>query len=159
MKNLLILIAFLTAMCSKASAQTQDDVIFTEVEVLPEYPGGMANMMSFVMRNMKYPAEAASQGVQGRVIVKFVVERDGKLSNITAEKTSIGMNADDGKAKVVAYRQYNATAESEDTKEGVGALEAEAIRVVKAMPKWKPAMQRGRKVRCYFTVPFTFRLN
>lgn len=103
--------------------------IFQVVEEMPEYPGGMGECLRFLGKNIKYPLESQKAGVQGKVIVQFVVEKDGSIAN-PAVVRSIDPN-----------------------------LDGEAIRVISIMPKWKPGMQKGRPVRVKYTVPVTFRLN
>ena len=99
------------------------------VEVMPQFPGGSSKLFEFLSMNIKYPAEAEKNDVQGRVIATFVVEKDGEISN----------------AKVV--------------KSVHPALDAEALRVINSMPKWIPGMQNGEAVRVKYTVPVTFRLQ
>ncbi len=107
----------------------KDDRVWNVVEQMPKFPGGDAGLMSFLKDNIKYPAEAEKAGKQGRVVVTFVVGKDGAVNN----------------AKVV---------KSVDEK-----LDAEALRVVNAMPKWQPGKQRGQEVNVMYTIPVTFRLN
>ena len=107
----------------------KDDRVWNVVEQMPKFPGGDAGLMSFLKDNLKYPAEAEKAGKQGRVVVTFVVGKDGAVNN----------------AKVVR---------SVDEK-----LDAEALRVVNAMPKWQPGKQRGQEVNVMYTIPVTFRLN
>ena len=99
------------------------------VEKMPQFPGGTGKLFEFLSKNVKYPAEAENNDVQGRVIVTFVVEKDGEISN----------------AKVV--KSVHPT------------LDAEALRVVNSMPSWTPGMQNGEAVRVKYTVPVTFRLQ
>ena len=103
--------------------------VFMVVENMPEFPGGTAELMKFLAQNIKYPVEAQQKGEQGRVIVQFVVGKDGKLSDIKIMR-SISP-----------------------------ALDAEAIRVVKAMPDWKPGTQRGQAVAVKYTIPISFSLE
>ncbi len=103
--------------------------VFDVVEEMPSFPGGTGALMSYLSSNIKYPVVAQENGVQGRVIVSFVVERDGSISD----------------AKV---------ARSVDP-----SLDREALRVVKSMPKWKPGKQNGQAVRVKYTVPVVFRLQ
>ena len=93
-----------------------------------EFPGGMAKLMSWLSSNIRYPEAAAQNDIQGRVIVKFVVEKDGSIGNVTVVK---GVDKD---------------------------LDREAIRVVKKMPKWQPGKNNGVSVRSYFNLPVTFKL-
>ena len=99
------------------------------VENQPEFPGGMAELMKFLQKNMKYPSICQEQGIQGRVIVQFVVNTDGSIVDAQVVKP------------VNPY------------------LDKEALRVVSIMPKWSPGKQRGKAVRVRFTLPVTFRLN
>ena len=94
-----------------------------------EFPGGMGECLKFLGKNIKYPVEAQKAGVQGKVIVQFVVEKDGNIAN----------------PKVVRSIDPD--------------LDGEAIRVISIMPKWKPGMQKGQPVRVKYTVPVTFRLD
>ena len=114
---------------SKESDEPNPNKVFDVVEQMPQYPGGMPALFQYISKNIKYPAEAEKAGVQGRVIVTFVVEKDGNVSN----------------AKVV--KSINPT------------LDAEALRVVNGMPNWTPGMQNGEPVRVKYTVPVTFRLQ
>lgn len=103
--------------------------VFQVVEEMPEYPGGMAECLKFLGQNIKYPVEAQQKGIQGKVIVRFVVEKDGSISNPMVVR---GISPH---------------------------LDGEAIRVVSIMPKWKPGIQKGQPVRVQFTIPITFSLT
>ena len=105
------------------------DEIFVVVEQQPEFPGGPEALLKFIGENVRYPKEAQEKGIQGRVIVNFVVNKDGSLSDM---KVVRGQDA---------------------------SLDAEAIRIISTMPKWKPGMQRGQAVNVRFTLPITFRLE
>ena len=103
--------------------------IFTVVEEMPEFPGGMNELLKYLAKSIKYPVIAQENGIQGRVICAFVVNRDGSIVD----------------AEVLR---------------GVDpSLDKEALRVIMAMPKWKPGKQRGKPVRVKYTVPVTFRLQ
>jgi len=108
---------------------SEPDKAFDVVENMPEFPGGMAEMMKFLSTNVKYPASALKDSIQGRVIATFIVEKDGSTSNI----------------KVVKHV-------SDD-------LDAEAVRVIELMPKWIPGRQNGKEVRVKYTIPIAFRLQ
>ncbi|MBP5340043.1 MAG: TonB family protein [Prevotella sp.] len=108
---------------------TDFDDVFDVVEQMPEFPGGMESLMMFLAENVCYPEAAFKAGAQGRVLVQFVVDTEGRVNN----------------AKVV--KKVN------------DDLDAEAIRVVGSMPKWKPGMQNGKLVRVRYTLPITFRLK
>ena len=103
--------------------------VFDIVEEMPSFPGGQGALMSFLNSNIKYPVVAQENGVQGRVIVGFVVERDGSITDVKVMR-------------------------SVDP-----SLDREAQRVVKAMPRWKPGKQNGSAVRVKYTVPVVFRLQ
>lgn len=108
----------------------EEQTIFEVVEQMPEFPnGGMAGLMQFLSKNIKYPTIAQENGTQGRVTVQFVVNKDGSIVD----------------AKVLGgVDPY---------------LDKEALRVINSMPKWKPGMQRGKPVRVIYTVPVMFRLQ
>ena len=99
------------------------------VDEMPEYPGGMDAMMKFVAENLKYPEQMQKEKVEGRVLLSFVVEKDGSVTNI------------------------------EEVQSPHPVLTEEAIRVVKLMPKWKPGKQDGKEVRVQFNLPITFKLT
>lgn len=103
--------------------------VFDVVEEMPSFPGGQGALMSYLASNIKYPVVAQENGVKGRVIVSFVVERDGSISDVRV-------------------------ARSVDP-----SLDREAQRVVKSMPRWKPGKQNGSAVRVKYTVPVVFRLQ
>ena len=109
--------------------QSAPEIVFDVVEQMPEFPGGAEGMMTFLANTVKYPKEAMEKGLEGRVLVRFVIEKDGSVSE----------------PKVV--RSPNEE------------LDAEALRVVKAMPKWTPGKQNGRVVRVNYTIPVTFKLQ
>ena len=110
-------------------APSETDNAFDVVEQMPEYPGGIQEMMKFLSMTVKYPEAASKAGIQGRVVVQFIVEKDG---TVTSGKVMKSVNEE---------------------------LDAEALRVVNAMPKWKPGMQKGQAVRVKYTIPITFRLS
>ena len=103
--------------------------VFDVVEEMPSFPGGNAALMSYLNSNTEYPVVAQENGVQGRVIISFVVERDGSISDVKV-------------------------ARSVDP-----SLDREAQRVVKSMPRWTPGKQNGQTVRVKYTVPVVFRLQ
>ena len=96
---------------------------------MPQFPGGQAALMEYLTKNVKYPEEAHKKGVQGRVIATFVVEEDGSITNANIAKSVDPL------------------------------LDAEALRVVNAMPNWTPGMQRGKAVRVKYTIPINFMLQ
>lgn len=103
--------------------------VFRVVEVMPKFPGGDAELLKFIAKNVKYPQESQNKGEQGRVICSFVVTKDGTLTNY---KVIRGISP---------------------------ALDQEAVRVLQMMPRWTPGTQRGEPVAVKYTVPITFRLK
>lgn len=109
--------------------QLESDRVFSVVEQMPSFPGGMGAMMQYLSSNIKYPKEAEKKGIQGRVLLSFIVQTDGSITDVRISK-------------------------SVDP-----SLDKEAIRVVKSMPKWIPGRQNGEPVRVKYTFPVTFRLQ
>ena len=109
--------------------EVEEQEIFQVVEEMPEFPGGMGECMKWLSKNMKYPTISQENGVQGRVIVQFVVNKDGSIVDPVV---------------VRGVDPY---------------LDKEALRVIAMMPKWKPGKQRGKAVRVKYTVPVMFRLQ
>ncbi len=107
----------------------EETKVFDVVEQMPSFPGGPSALMQYLGSNIKYPVVAEENGVQGRVVCTFVVERDGSITDVRVVK-------------------------SVDP-----SLDREAVRVVKSMPKWIPGKQNGSAVRVKYTVPVTFRLQ
>ena len=107
----------------------EENKVFDVVEQMPSYPGGMGALMQYLSSHIKYPAIAEENGIQGRVICTFVVERDGSITDVKIAK-------------------------SVDP-----SLDKEAMRVVSKMPKWIPGKQNGSAVRVKYTLPVTFRLQ
>jgi periplasmic protein TonB len=103
--------------------------IFTVVESMPSFPGGEAARIEYLNNNIKYPQMARESGIQGRVFVTFVVERDGSVTDVKVLR-GIG-----------------------------GGCDEEAVRVIQNMPKWEPGKQRGKPVRVQFNMPILFKLN
>ncbi len=118
----------ITANAQKTVVSQTDQKVFDTVEQMPEYPGGMQAMIEFLQTNMKYPEDAAKQKVEGRVMVQFVVETDGSVSDVHVAKQVFP------------------------------SLDAEAIRVVQAMPKWTPGKEKGKVVRVKYNLPIVFRM-
>lgn len=121
---LVLLFSFMTS-----TAQTKkNDMVFDVVEVMPQFPGGQIAMLQYLMKNIKYPEQAMKEGIQGRVAVRFIVEKDGSISDV---KPILSVHP---------------------------LLNKEAVRVVESMPKWTPGKQNGKPVRVRFNVPVMFKL-
>lgn len=141
-----------------------DEKVYDVVEVLPKYQGGEAALYEFLMKNVKYPAAAIDYGVQGRVIVSFIVEKDGTLSNINTAKVYDPKSGQElSEVTVVAHSNLQTPEQAEAAKhqaEGIKALKAEAERVVKALPhRWEPGKKDGKPARTRFNLPVLFRLQ
>ena len=115
---------------SPASANDDPEKIHEVVEVQPEFPGGMKEMAKYIKSNLKYPEAAAKVSAEGKAFVQFVVKADGSISDVQIMRSS-----------------------------GNESLDAEALRVVKAMPKWRPAMNKGKAVNVKFVLPVVFKLQ
>ena len=125
-------LAILLMVNTNAMAQNKkkaNDKVLEKAEVMPEFLGGDQAMMDFVAKNVQYPQEARDNEISGRVLVGFIVEKDGSIADVKVVK-GIG-----------------------------GGCDEEAVRVVKAMPKWKPGKDKGKPVRVSYVMPFTFKLQ
>ena len=109
--------------------EEDDEEFFMVVENMPEFPGGDLGLMKFIQKNVRYPAIAKEYNITGKVYVSFIVDRQGKVTNV----------------KIVRGVDKN--------------LDAEALRVVSLLPKYRPGQQRGKAVRVMFTIPINFTLN
>jgi len=110
--------------------EENENVVFKVVETMPSFPGGDAALMKFISDNVRYPAIAQENGIQGRAICQFTVEKDGSITDIQIVRSA-----------------------------GDETLDKEAKRVIKSMPKWSPGKQRGKAVRVSYTIPINFRLQ
>ena len=106
-----------------------EDPVYQIADNMPEFPGGMIACLQYLARNIKYPVTAQKEGAQGKVIVQLVIEKDGSVDHVSIVRSI------------------------------TPELDAEAARVVKSMPKWKPATVKDKAVRCRYTVPVTFKLQ
>ena len=114
---------------NKVIVATPKEEVFTHVEQMPQYPGGDKEMMAYLSKNIKYPVIAQEQGTQGTVVLRFVVGKNGEVTDVTVMR-SLDPSCD-----------------------------KEAIRVVKSMPKWVPGKQNGNPVLVYYTLPVRFKLQ
>ena len=137
MKKIVLSLVMLLAVATLSAQNTRgknnvkesvDEPTFITVEQMPEFPGGQEGLVNYLVENLNYPEKAKAKKITGKVYVSFVVEKDGSISNV----------------KVLRDIGY-----------GCGE---EAVRVVKAMPRWKPGMQRGKNVRVQYTLPLNFQL-
>lgn len=110
------------------SSEAQTDKVYDRVEVMPEFPGGMQGLFEYMQNNVNYPKEAKNQKIEGRVIVSFIVEKDGSISEVHP---------------LTAVHPL---------------LDKEAMRLVNEMPRWKPGTEKGKAVRVSFALPVSFKL-
>lgn len=109
--------------------KVDENRVYDVVEQMPSFPGGSSKLMTYLSQNIKYPVVAEEHGIQGRVVVQFVVERDGSISDVKIVNSADPL------------------------------LNSEAVRVIKSMPKWTPGKQDGQPVRVKYTIPVTFKLQ
>lgn len=141
MKKLLLMLLLAVFGLSTVSAQKtmvstsrpvvsqKNQKVYDVVDEMPQYPGGMGEFLDYLIQSVRYPEDAEKQKVEGRVIACFVVETDGSISDVTIAKPVFP------------------------------SLDAEAVRVLQAMPKWTPGKQNGKPVRVKYAVPVTFKLK
>jgi len=110
--------------------EEEEEVVFVVVESMPEFPGGQQALFKYLSENVKYPVIAQENGIQGKVICQFTVNKDGSIVDVEVVRSG-----------------------------GDPSLDKEAVRVIKSMPKWKPGKQRGKAVRVKYTVPVNFKLQ
>ncbi|MBR5633640.1 MAG: TonB family protein [Prevotella sp.] len=132
---------------------SSEERIFEVVEKMPEFPGGAKALMEYISYNVRYPKEAQESGEQGRVIVGFIVEKDGTISNARVVRSNRFVLAQVQKDGGIVTKVE--TAEESALHE----LETEALRVINAMPKWTPGKQNGNAVRVKYNIPVSFRLQ
>ena len=117
-----------TASVAVKDTLTPDEPVFEVVEQMPEFPGGYPSLMKYIKQNLRYPEEAKKAGTQGRVVVQFLINKNGAISDASVLRSVDRL------------------------------LDAEAVRLVRSMPKWKPGMQKGKAVTVKYTVPLSFKL-
>ena len=127
--SLMAVFCLSTVSAQKTVVSKKNQKVFDVVEQMPEFPGGMEALVKYMAENMKYPEDAKKQQVEGRVLVQFIVETDGSVSNTE-----------------VLMRVFP-------------SLDAEAVRVISGMPKWIPGKQNGKVVRVKYTIPVSFRFK
>ena len=109
--------------------KTDDNTVYKKVETMPEFPGGENGLFKFIQENVQYPEQAKKDSISGKVFVSFVVSKTGEVKDVAVLR---GVRPD---------------------------LDNEAIRVVKAMPKWKPGMDKGKAVNVQYNLPIKFNLG
>ena len=129
LKVALMMLVLLFSFTTSTAQTKKNNMVYDVVEVMPQFPGGQTAMLKYIMENIKYPKQIMEEGIQGRVTVSFIVEKDGRVSNVRLLRSV------------------------------QPSLDKEAIRVVKSMPKWTPGKQNGKPVRVRFNLPVMFKLN
>jgi len=134
--------------------------VYDVPEVMPEFPGGQASLLTYVSQNFRYPQIAYENGVQGRYVVGFCISSEGKVTDVEIARkpegetlSEINVNALSQEADSVAVNKRINQAKARE------ALEQEAIRMVKSLPDWKPGMVDGKPVNCHYNMPITFKLQ
>ena len=122
-------VPFANAQQPVSNNDENNEAIFSVVENEPEFPGGVEALYKFISKNVVYPKKALKDGIEGKVVVEFVIEANGSVTNVKVFKS---VNPD---------------------------LDKEAVRVVSMMPKWKPGSLGGKNVRSRFRIPINFQLN
>ena len=132
MKKILFILMLFFTMFTTVSAQSvqekPQEKVYEVIEDMPNFPGGQGELMKYLRNNIKYPAEAQKKKIEGRVIVTFVVNKKGRIIDPTVERSAHPL------------------------------LDAEALRVIKRMPKWKPGRLNGEPVNVKYRLPITFKL-
>lgn len=135
MRRIFIFITAMLAGSMMAQTPVQSDSIeneiveLTVVEQMPEFPGGQNALIQYLSQNIRYPLIAKENKIQGRTLVSFIVEKDGKISNVQVLRSSGDM-----------------------------MLDREAMRVIRSMPRWRPGYMKGQPVRVQYQIPITFKL-
>jgi len=127
--SLMAVCCLTTVSAQKTVVAEKNQKVFDVVEQMPQYPGGQMALFEYLMQNVKYPADAEKQKIEGSVIANFVVETDGTITNVGVSRPVFP------------------------------SLDAEAIRVLQGMPKWTPGRQDGKPVKVRYVVPVRFKLK
>lgn len=114
----------------RSDSTAMETEIFEKTEVMPSYPGGVQELVKFISNHLRYPKLARKNGLEGKVIIKFYVDVDGQVKEPVVLKDGVG-----------------------------GGAAEEAVRVISAMPRWKPGMKDAVPVRVYYTIPISFKLQ
>ncbi len=125
----MLVVTSFTTVVAQNKADDNSGKVYEMIEVMPEYPGGIPKLMAFLSENVRYPVQAQKSKIEGRSVIGFIVEEDGSISHVSVTRGSHPL------------------------------LDSEAIRVVKAMPKWNPGLIKGNPVRVKFNLPIYFKLK
>ena len=151
--------------------EDNDEQVITRPEKMPEYPGGMNALMVYLSKSLKYPVIAQKNKIQGRAIIKFIIEKDGSVSDvklfeliekkdvIAKKESEETVSDDDVTVTADANGQTTGQANKEEIQAAREALIEEALRVVKGMDKWIPGKVGGKTVRVMYVLPISFMLK
>lgn len=135
-------------------AVSSDDKIYNEVDVMPEFPGGMQGLRKHIAQNLLYPEEAKNTGISGKIFVNFVVNKNGKVTKAKVLRSDIN-DPTTGEIVVIGYESGDVSDVSGDIK----SLEEESLRVINSLPDFTPGLKDNQKVNVQFTIPITFALT
>ena len=136
-------------------ATAKTDSTSAAPESMPEFPGGQPAMINFIAKHMRYPYEAQDNGIGGKILVQFIVDKDGSVTNVKPIKTPQEL----AEKYIQTLKKKPNKKQTAQILKAYEALTDEATRVVSAMPQWQPGMQKGQPVRTRYTVPVTFRMQ
>jgi len=121
-------------------AKIDSNGIYTQLECMPTFPGGTSVLLEFIYSSMNYPSEALKDSIQGKAVVRCIIEKDGSISNpIMVKSSGYERNPNDS----IAFKSFD----------------NEALRIISIMPKWNPGKHEEEPCRCWVTIPINFRLN
>jgi Antirepressor regulating drug resistance, predicted signal transduction N-terminal membrane component len=147
-----------TAPVIKKDEVQPDGKVYEVVEKMPRYPGGESELLKYIAQNLKYPVIAQQGGAQGLVLVRFIVNKEGEVTNASILKTNLDKIPNTKGVVAVGYSHKDSISAQPNENAKI-ALEKESLRVINAMQKWTPGEQKGQKVSVYYTLPIKFKLE
>jgi len=147
-----------TAPVIKKNEEVAEDKPYEVVEKMPQYPGGESELLSYLAKNIRYPVVAQESGTQGLLLVRFVINRDGKVTNASILKSVLNAPSLNKGVVVTGYARKDST-QTKPNEQAKIAIENEALRVVNAMQQWIPGEQNDKKVSVWYTLPIKFKLE
>ena len=149
---------YYTASAIKKDETVAEDKPYDVVEKMPQYPGGESELLNYIAKNLKYPVVAQETGTQGMLLVRFVINSDGKVTNTSILKTVLNTPSRNKEVVVMGNALQNSTPTKPNEQAKI-AIENEALRVVNAMSDWTPGEQNDKKVSVWYTLPIKFKLE
>jgi len=147
-----------TAPVVKKDYVPSDGKVYEMVEKMPQYPGGESELLKYIAQNIKYPVIAQQEGAQGLVLVRFIVNNEGEVTNANILKTNLDKIPNTTGIVAVGYSRKDSISAQPNENARI-ALENESLRVINNMQKWTPGEQKGEKVAVYYTLPIKFKLE